>query len=363
MVHAITIARTTIAPDPGRVAEFDRRGFLGASVGSVVAGCAAGTRVPKGPVEVAAAAEEVLARLDRALLYGEAKPHPLAGLDKGSGFGKGSGAVDDERYVRAVMRSLTVVGILQEVPVEVQLHPSIQRRLWESMADMDFAVHESRRRLAALTEADHRKLREVLSKPGVEVGAEIFASLDRDAAAAGMSTARRLHLRSLGREVTGRLRQSPQLFADEVLTKLDRAVVAAAADPVAWTEHRMGKAAYADLTAKVSLGQAAFGTAKLAATTSASALTPAELARIQQHSVLDVSLAPQPTAPAPTKSKTKVLAVGGYMLGISLVVTGVGAAIVAGGTFGGMFVITLGVLGLLGGLVVTLVGAIVAASS
>lgn len=336
------------------MADIDRRGFLGAGVGSVVAGCAAGVRAPKS-VNVEHAAEEVLARLDRALLVGEAKKHPLAPFDKGSN------ALEDERYLRAVMRSLTIVGVLQEVPVEVQTHPAIQRRLWDSMADMDFAVGESRRRLAALTPADHRKIRELLSKPGVEVGDEIFASLDRDAAAAGMSTARRLHLRSLGREVTGRLRQSPQMFADEVLTKLDRALVAAA-DPVAWTELRMGKAAYAELTEKVAVAQAAFGTKKLGATASSSALTPAELARIQSHSMLDVPT-PPPAVEPPKKSKTTVLQVGGYMLGISVVVTGLGAVIVSAGNFGGVFVITLGVLGLLGGLVVTLVGAIVAASS
>lgn len=342
------------AEDHGSVADIDRRGFLGAGVGSVVAGCAAGVRPPKS-VEISQAAEDVLARLDRALLVGEAKKHPLAPFDKGSN------ALEDERYLRAVMRSLTIVGVLQEVPVEVQTHPAIQRRLWDSMADMDFAVGESRRRLAALTPADHRKIRELLSKPGVEVGDEIFASLDRDAAAAGMSTARRLHLRSLGREVTGRLRQSPQMFADEVLTKLDRAM-AAAADPVAWTELRMGKAAYVELTEKVAVGQAAFGTKKLAAASS-SALTPAELARIQSHSMLDVPNPPPSLEPPKKKSKTTVLEVGGYMLGIGLVVTGVGAVIVAAGTFAGVFVMTLGVLGLLGGLVVTLVGAIIAATS
>ncbi|MBK7397344.1 MAG: hypothetical protein IPJ34_13870 [Myxococcales bacterium] len=336
------------------MADIDRRGFLGAGVGSVVAGCAAGVRPPKS-VEISQAAEDVLARLDRALLVGEAKKHPLAQFDKGGTLH------EDERYVRAVMRSLTVVGVLQEVPVEVQTHPAIQRRLWDSMADMDFAVGESRRRLAALTPADHRNIRELLSKPGVEVGDEIFASLDRDAAAAGMSTARRLHLRSLGREVTGRLRQSPQMFADEMLTKLDRAI-AAAADPVAWTELRMGKAAYAELTEKVAVGQAAFGTKKLAAAVSSSALTPAELARIQSHSMLDVPTSPPSLEPPKKKSKTTVLQVGGYMLGIGVVVTALGGVIVAAGPVIGLFVMTLGVLGLLGGLVVTLVGAIISAS-
>ncbi|MDP2314388.1 MAG: hypothetical protein Q8P41_15915 [Pseudomonadota bacterium] len=114
----------------------------------------------------------------------------------------------DATLIRSSMRALLVTGAVLDLGEEGRAHPDTQRLVAELGPELDHAVEGSFLRLAALPDADRRRVQAAL-RERPEVAEEVAIELEHLAGKGGASTARRLHLRSLLQQVTWRLTHQP----------------------------------------------------------------------------------------------------------------------------------------------------------
>ena len=198
--------------------DFIRHGALGAS------GAVAGGHVPRdglspAPKRPPLAPHDMiahLAKVDRGVE--RISQWPLS-----ESFPGLAGDVQQESLGRNAMHSLFMTGMFGDLPVENQLDPRMQDRLWESQAVMDEALAGVEGFLMTRTPEQLSRVRATLrERPQVLRG--IIDTLDDEASRSGVSVARGAQLRTLFTEVGWRMeKQPPALIIGEYISKVQRA--------------------------------------------------------------------------------------------------------------------------------------------
>lgn len=132
------------------------------------------------------------------------------------------GDFDGESMARKTLLSLYMAGMFGDLPVENQLHPGMQDRLWAAQPAMDEA-------LAEMTDFVHRQTPEQLARVRMtlqtrpDVLRDISRMVDTEAERVGVSEARRAQLRAMFTDVGWRIEnQPPGLIVDEYVSKVER---------------------------------------------------------------------------------------------------------------------------------------------
>ncbi|MDC3954631.1 hypothetical protein [Polyangium jinanense] len=326
--------------------DFLKVGVIGgagtAAVGTL--GCAGTTGAAASPIAVMSPAEmdRFLARLDGgldALKTGEG--HLTSMYPKLD--------VTDPKYpkqeklVRKTLRSLLLVGSFNDLPEEARVHPGMQARMWNGMGEMDEAMLGMTSELEALTPTERADIGLRMRKdPGL--GMRIVEAIDEDAAKAGISMERRLHLRSIAAEACARMKQSTPLLIDEYVTKVNK--VAARPATAAEFERRlvaqMGEDAFFQLRERTEMHARRWNVASTDPTNDANG----------------------PYAPKsdPHQRSSTVLSVGGILLGVGALALLIGGICVSASLGGGVFAMTAGAILGIAGLITLIVGSIMRAA-
>lgn len=236
--------------------------------------------------------------------------------------------------VMKTFSSMHIAATFRELPPEVQSRPDVQERMWRAIPDMDEAVLSLTDVMRKLTPAERKSLQKKI-KSDPELGMKIVEKLDDQAKSAGIGMKRRSQMRAAAAHVTWRMaNQSVDALLDECIDKTQRVIERNGRDA------EVQRAAAAKLT---ELGL--FG--------------PKEGAGSAAHLTLATSVVTQSSHPGRT-----VLIVGGTLFGIGAILAGAGGIMIAAtGEIGGAFLITLGAIMGLAGLICLIIGAIQAASA
>jgi hypothetical protein len=200
----------------------DRRAFLDASAASglMLAAPAVGARpdlpppLPRpGPVDDM---DAYLARLDAGMerigAWSLTASYP--------GFAGDRQATDT--LARSAVQTMYLTGMLGDLPVEQQLHPGMQERMWAALPLMDDAFERMHGFLESRTPADLARVQSALRGPDrfAERMAEV---LDEQAALTGVSAWRRQQMRSTLTLAAWRMAsQPPALIIGEYQDKIAR---------------------------------------------------------------------------------------------------------------------------------------------
>lgn len=199
--------------------DFLRRGAIGASgvvVGGTVPERAEAAR-PSPVVAPPADMDEYVRRIDSGV--DRLSQWPIA--DRFPRFDGDRDQLND--LARKSLHTLFVTGMFGDLPVDKQLHPAMQDRLWASQETMDQALEGVTDFLTSRSTEQLERVRSTLrSRP--EVLEEIVRTVDEEAERSGLSEPRRAQLRAMFNETSWRLKsQPPRLMIDEYVSKVDRA--------------------------------------------------------------------------------------------------------------------------------------------
>lgn len=374
----------------------ERRHFLGASAAGAAlgaAGCAGGVGLldaGRGGADPSAAMGGVpaslvdmdafLARLDRGMSFLSTGtpieplvPEPSA-LQWEDRQGKKR---DGEALFRKSLRSLFLVASFRDLPERDRLHPGMQSRMWGSLGEMDEAVLGVTEMLDSLTPAARVDLQQKL-KRRPELGMRLGEELDTEAARAGLSLERRLHLRSMASQLTFRLKnQSASLLIDEYVGKVKKVTA------------RQGSPAEVQRRLAAAMSQAAFFGAQVQTEGGAAVVAPPPAGSVIVPPAGSGMVPPpgwaypypfmgppgplrviyrDPKGSEAEKEETEkrqrykkggqLLTAGGILMGCAVVTGAIGGALAAGGEFAGAFVLTAGGVLLITGLVLLIVGGV-----
>jgi hypothetical protein len=341
-----------------------RRGFLQAGVSAGVGAAAIGTvgcgglglhldpaasLPPPSDAEMAA----FFKRLDGNMEAVSKGPNPVAKLVPGARLPDTPEFLRGDEVLRKALRSMLLVGSFHDLPEEGRVHPEMQDRMWCGMADMDsgmLGVHEL---LSELTPTERADLGRLMRKDP-DLGMRVVEAIDDHAAATGVPMKRRLHLREIASHVCFRLRQSTPLFLDEYTGKVER------------VKARRGSVEEVQRRLATQMGDQAFWafharTVAMAGQWRVADAAPASHVE-EEEEESTAHPAPPPPAPAHHPKGGGAITAGAILLGVAAVSAGTGALIVSAGAFGGVFLITLGALLGIGGLITLLVGLILRAA-
>jgi hypothetical protein len=251
-----------------------------------------------------------------------------------------------EDLTRKTLRSLLLVGTLQELPPERMAHDGVQQRLRDSMGLFDDAMFGMSSVLEALSPTERADVSKALSDDP-QLGMRILGSVDEEAARFGVSLKQRTRLRALSAHTCARLRQSPGLVITEYTGKMHK--VAA----------RHGARAAAERSAAAALGNAllwqgqAGDSSAVGGVLDAGVLTaPPPPPQVAPEGAPDEPApAPPVTQPArkPNKPSTDALTAGGIALGVGAALVGLGfvlspatggGSLIIGITFGALLGLT-----------------------
>jgi len=311
----------------------DRRDVLKVGAAAALAGCAAETSRPAVPPPMTPSeVDGVLAELDATLGRMRAgAPNPEVLL------GAATDSLQMQRGHELVVKtfaSMHLAATFRELPTDVQARPDVQERMWRAMPEMDDAMLSLTEVMQKLTPAERKALQQRL-KDDPELGMRVVEKLDEQAKSVGVNAKRRTQMRAAAAHATWRMtHQSVDSLLDECIDKTRRVVERNGRDA------EMQRAVAAKLT---ELGL--FG--------------PPEGAGGAAHLTLASAVG---GGAQPAHRASKVLLVGGILLGVGVLVGGGGGLLVATGTFAGVLLITAGALLGLAALIVLIVGAVMAAS-
>jgi hypothetical protein len=337
----------------------DRRDFLKTStlvgVGTGVAACAGqgdGLLVVPSSSLTAADMETYLARLDRAMNDIATKESPIPKLFPTAKLSPADpGVKEGEDLMRKNLRSLLLVGSFKDLPEEGRAYPGMQARMWNAMTEMDDAMLGTHRKLTAMTPTERADIgRALKADPGL--GMRIIEAFDQEAASHGLPMERRLHLRSLGAQVTSRLKQSSTLFIDEYTTKAEK-LIARSTNVEDVQRHllaTLGEQEFFAMRERNFQYAEKWRLAQATPPTAAAPGAPLPYGHTQQQQ-------------AKTPPGAGAVKVGGILLGLGAIIFLLGVIIAAGGSEVGLVMGTVGALLGIGGLITLIVGAIINASA
>lgn len=219
-------------------------------------------------------------------------------------------AAEIDALARDTFEALFLTGMLGDLPLPAQMHDGMQKRLEAAMPVFDRAADGMQAFIASRTDEQLAFVQQALRTDGTSE--QIIATLDTEMERTGVSPQRRLQTRKMLEHLTWRLaNQPPRLLIGEYLEKVEKV-----ADTDLETEARQRRVASR-------LGEEAFWAAQ------------------QQQRM---------------SKRDRRIRRGGKVMGIGVLVFAAGGAIVAGGAFGGVFLMTVGVVMVLIGLIILLVG-------
>jgi hypothetical protein len=129
---------------------------------------------------------------------------------------------EKDALFRRMIGTLLVTQGFRELPVETQLDPAVQARMWDHMDEIGATVFEVTDTLAALDETHRARLRTVLDRQP-DLPMDVGELIDAQAAGAGISGARRRQLRQMMSQTAFRLRHGdPGSIIDEYVDKVAR---------------------------------------------------------------------------------------------------------------------------------------------
>jgi hypothetical protein len=212
----------------------DRRDILKATAGLALAGCGTtrgiAASAPSGSWSDAEVAR-TLADLDSTIeKLSEVPPQPELYLE--AVVGRSSrptlpplDQVDVERAHNLVQRTFAALHIsatFHDLPKDVQARSDTQRRMWRAVPLLDSAVVDLADYLGSMSAADRRKIQaEIDRDPNLVM--DVAGALDDQAARVGVPTRRRAQLRSTAAHVSWRMaHQSVGALLDDVLGKVER---------------------------------------------------------------------------------------------------------------------------------------------
>lgn len=132
-----------------------------------------------------------------------------------------SDAAASDTLVRASLQAIFLTGMLGDLPVERQLDPGMQDRIFRSLPLFDEVSDGMSGFLASRTQQDFDRVQAALREPGASD--RLIAALDAEAELTGVSGPRRAQTRQHLRHVTWRLaNQPPALIVDEYLRKVEK---------------------------------------------------------------------------------------------------------------------------------------------
>jgi hypothetical protein len=126
-----------------------------------------------------------------------------------------------EALARKTMRSLLLVGTLQELPPEQMAHEGVQQRLRASMGEFDDAMFGMASVLEGMSSTERADVAQAL-RDDPALGMRVMGAVDEEAATFGVSLKQRTRLRTISSHVCGRLRQSPELTMSEYTGKMQK---------------------------------------------------------------------------------------------------------------------------------------------
>ncbi len=123
---------------------------------------------------------------------------------------------------RKSLKTMYATGMFGDLPVESQVHPGMQDRMWAVQPDMDESI-------AGITELLHGQAPEDLARVQSELRerpafvSHVSETLDEEAARSGLSGARRHQFRTQMLQVGWRLQhQPPSLLVNEYVVKAEK---------------------------------------------------------------------------------------------------------------------------------------------
>ena len=127
-----------------------------------------------------------------------------------------------EELARKAVFSLYMAGMFGDLPVENQLHPGMQDRMWDAAPTMDEALDGLTEFLVAQPAESLETVRSALhGRP--EVAHRIITLVDEEAERSGVSEPRRAQLRAIFNDTGWRLaNQPPSLIVDEYVGKVQK---------------------------------------------------------------------------------------------------------------------------------------------
>ena len=135
----------------------------------------------------------------------------------------------DTLLFRKSMRSLLLVGNFGDLSIAGQVHPGVQKRMKYSTPEMTGAVMDVVQKMASMSTDERTTLKNALrEKP--ELVERIVEAIDYEAVAVGAPLRRRMQLRVMSRRILRRMKQSPDLFIDEYVTKAKKIMSQPVAD-------------------------------------------------------------------------------------------------------------------------------------
>ncbi len=286
----------------------DRRGFLGATGASALTLASSGAVSPllalpsSRPSGAPPPLDDHLMRMDDGMdrLSRWTPTVTLEGLPGGEAEG--------HAMLRTSLQTLFLTGMVADLPLETQIKPEVQQRVHAAIPTMDEATDRTLAFLRSRTPADLQKVQTILQDR--TVGARIGELLDQRAAEAGLSEWRRSHTRAMFEQAEWRLRtQPPASMVTELVEKVERVT----------ESDLVGESRARQLAAR--LGEEAFW----------------------QQANEDL--------------RQRRLSRGARLMGYGVLTFAVGGGIVAAGAFEGVFVMTVGAVLFLVGIVIALVGA------
>lgn len=166
--------------------------------------------------------EAYLARLDRSMNAIAVNPPTVVKVFPDKKWSREDPFVrSGEDLMRKNLRSLLLVGSFHDLSEEGRAYPGMQSRMLGAMGEMDEAMRGTHQALTALTPTERADIGRAL-KADPELGMRIVETFDAECAVQGVPMERRMHLRSLGIQVTNRLRQSATMFIDEYTRKTEK---------------------------------------------------------------------------------------------------------------------------------------------
>lgn len=272
--------------------------------------------------------------------------------------------IEDEnrgkRHIETSMRSLLLAGSMHDLPLHGQVHPGMQRRLWDGLPEMDAAITGTQDLIAGMSAADRLDLG-LRARKDPQFAMRIVEYVDGQAGVAGVSSRRRVHLRHLAGQIAWRMKhQSPSAVIEEYAGKVER--IHARGGAFADIQRRMtaalGERAFWDLQERAGV---------LAATWQDAPPADPGVGTPGGGGAIMVPVDPQQPVPATQpaqpvkKSGTGLMTAGGICLGLGVVVTTVGVAVAVanGGAnwIAGAFIITPGAILVIVGIILLAVGA------
>jgi len=127
-----------------------------------------------------------------------------------------------DALARSALQTLFLTGMLGDLPLEQQVHPGMQERMWAALPLMDDAFDRMHDYLDSRTPADLERVQAAL-RGSDDVAERVADALDAEAERTGVSAWRRQQVRATLALAAWRMTtQPPALIIDEYQDKIDR---------------------------------------------------------------------------------------------------------------------------------------------